>query len=48
MSHPLLQRANVNSILQVARGVGVAEFMEKLSSTVRAFGAAIDLHTTFF
>ena len=48
MPHPLLQGSDINAVLKMSRGVGVAEFMEKPSATVRAFGAAIDLYTTFF
>jgi hypothetical protein len=43
VSHPLLQRANVNSVLQVARRVCVAEFVKEPTSAVLSFGAAIDL-----
>jgi len=42
MTHPLLQRADVDAVLQVARGVGVAELVKEPSSAERAFGAAVD------
>src|SRR5271166_4445533 len=42
VSHPLLQRANVDSVLQVTGRVGVAELMQKPAGTVGAFIAAID------
>jgi len=42
MTHPLLQRANIDAVLQVARGVGVAELMQEPSSAERYFHAAVD------
>ncbi len=42
--HPLLQCADVDSVLEMPGGVGVAKFVEEPSSTVRSSRAAIDLH----
>ena len=42
MSHPLLQRANVDSVLQAPGSVGVSKLMQKPAAAVGAFGAAID------
>ena len=48
MSHPLLQGADVDSVLEVPRGVGVAEFVEKPTATVGSSSAAIDLYLPVF
>src|SRR5271157_1163730 len=42
VSHPLLQRANVDSVLEVPGSVGVSKLMQKPAGAVGAFGAAID------
>ena len=42
MTHPLLQRADVDAVLQVARGVSVAELVKEPSSAERYFHAAVD------
>src|SRR5260370_894484 len=36
VSHPLLQRADIDAVLQVARGVGMAEFVQEPPAAVRA------------
>jgi hypothetical protein len=48
VSHPLLQGANVNAILEVPRGIRVAEFVEEPTATVGSFGTAIDLYGSVF
>ena len=48
MSHPLLQGADVDPVLEVARGICVAEFVEKPTATVGSFGTAIDLYGPVF
>ena len=36
VTHPLLQCADVDSVLEVSRGICVAEFVEEPTTTVRA------------
>ena len=42
VSHPLLKRADVDAVLQVPRGVGVAEFVQEPPAAEGSFGAAVD------
>src|SRR5207249_3728148 len=42
VAHPLLQRPDVDSVLQVARGVSVAEFVKEPSAAERPLPAAVD------
>src|ERR1035441_9508233 len=46
--HPLLQGADVDAVLEVARGIGVAEFVKEPAATVCSFSAAIDLYSPVF
>ena len=48
MSHPLLQGADVDTVLEVARGVSVTEFVKEPAATVRSFGTAIYLYSPLF
>jgi hypothetical protein len=48
MSHPLLQGADVDPVLEMARGIRVAEFVEEPTTTEGSLSTAIDIHTTFF
>jgi hypothetical protein len=48
VSHPLLQGPDVDAVLEVPRGIRVAEFVEEPTSTVRSFGTAIDLYGPVF
>jgi hypothetical protein len=36
MSHPLLQGSDIDAVLQMARGIGVAEFMQEPAAAVGA------------
>src|ERR1039458_9466659 len=42
MAHPLLQRADIDTVLQVARGVSVAKLVKEPSSAERPLRAAVD------
>src|SRR5271166_4522461 len=42
VSHPLLQRTNIDAVLQVPGRVGVAKLMQKPARAIGTFGAAID------
>lgn len=42
VSHPLLKRSDVDAVLQVPCGVGVAELVEEPASAKGAIGTAID------
>jgi len=42
MTHPLLQRADIDAVLQVARGVGVSKLVKEPSSAERSLRAAVD------
>ena len=42
MPHPLLQRADVDAVLQMAGGIGVAEFVKEPSAAVRPLPAPVD------
>src|SRR5216684_824005 len=42
MAHPLLQRANVNSVLQVPCRISVSELMKEPTAAVGAIGTAIN------
>ena len=45
--HPLLQGADINPVLEMSRGIRVAEFVKEPAATVRSFGTAIDLYIPF-
>ena len=47
VSHPLLQGSDVDPVLEVPRGICVAEFVKEPAATVRSFSAAIDLYVPF-
>jgi hypothetical protein len=42
VAHPLLERGDVDAVLQVPGRVGMAEFVKKPAAAKRAFGATID------
>src|SRR5260370_5400808 len=44
VAHPLLERANVDSILEMPCGIGVTEFMQKPARAVGPVGATIDFN----
>ena len=48
VAHPLLQGANVDSVLQISCGICMTELVEKPPATVLAFSTAIDLHCSVF
>src|SRR6266704_2092816 len=48
MPHPLLQRADVDSVLKVARVICVAKFVQEPAATICSFGAAVDLYRSAF
>src|ERR1700730_17677448 len=48
VAHPLLQRADIDAVLQVAGGGGVAELVKELSSAERPLPAAVDADSAVF
>src|ERR1022692_4399071 len=44
VSHPLLQGPDVDAVLEVPRGIRVAEFVEEPTATVGSFRTAIALY----
>lgn len=44
MPHPLLQRADIDAVLQVPGRIGVTELVKKPTGTEWTIGAAIDFH----
>ena len=48
VSHPLLQGPDVDAVLEVPRGIRVAEFVQEPTATVGSFGTAIDLYGSVF
>src|ERR1019366_7643532 len=42
VAHPLLQGADVDAVLQMSRGIGVAEFVQEPTPAKWAVGATID------
>lgn len=46
--HPLLERADIDSVLEIPCRIGVPEFVQKPSRTVGAFGTTVDPHRSVF